>query len=384
MSAPVFATCIITGQRGTFQLSDPAPRFSFNRTDVDELDDSWHSDYLDNATLTEGRPHPKYPGLILDVATPTQEVPEFEVDGATVPGSYTFACKWIGDARGKTPTKFIGRSSTRTVGIGFDQFTEKYISWNAEPAAITGTASTKLINHPGNNFSDGLRICFPSLTGGSGIAGGSITVLPTVYYVINRTADNYQIATTLGGTAVDPVTNITAGYVIDARFCPGTVHPLWPAMYVTAVSTSDNYTAWKNVEVTYSGKQFDRPFHRIVTSAGVQMSSSAPIAWDFPDGWTTELNSNVQMPEIVCTDTYLTTNTLATDTIPGSNSEVGDPPNAPLIRSVFIFGDDTTIIYNWPNGWSRLGEDHVETLNSQISVHIKKRVSRYIWPISLK
>jgi len=84
-----FATCIITGLRGTFRLSDPRPRPVFNRTDVDELDDSWHSDRLVNETLTEGQPHPNYPGLILDMATFDEEVPE--IDGAV--GSYTVACK---------------------------------------------------------------------------------------------------------------------------------------------------------------------------------------------------------------------------------------------------------------------------------------------------
>lgn len=373
------ASCIIIGQRGTFQLAVPEPRFSFNRTDVDELDDSWHSDRLDNPDLTEGCRHPRYPGLILDVATPTLEVPEF--DGA--PGSYTCQCKWIGDARGKSATKFISRSATRTVGIGFDQFTEKYISWHAEPMAIIGTASTNIINHAGNTFADGLRIAFPSLTGSS-LQGGTSAQLPAVYFVINRTADGYQVSATLGGTAVALTTNITAGYVLDARFCPGTPHPLWPKMYVAGISTSDNYTQWKNVDVSYTGMQFRKPLHSITTCAGVQVSSSTPIAWDFPGGWTTELNSNVQMPEVCCTETVLTDGVLASDVVPSAQASAGSPTSAPLIQTISFSLDEDKIVHNWPNGWSILGKSHVDKLNVLIDVSVQKTDWRYIWPILIK
>ena len=377
------ASCIITGQRGTFQLALPEPRFNFPRTDIGELDDSWHSDRLDNPDLTEGCMHPMYPGLILDVFTPTLEVPEFEVDGVKLPGSYTFQCKWIGDARGKSATKFISRSSTRSVGVGFDQFNEKYISWHAEPMAITGTASTNTINHPGNTFTDGLRIAFPKLTGSS-LVGGTFALLPTVYFVINRTADGYQVATTLGGGAVSLGTNITAGYVVDARFCAGTPHPLWPKMYVSGFVISDNYTNWKNVDVTYMGMQFAKPIHSVTTCAGVQVSSSTPIAWDFPGGWTTEKNSNVQMPEVCCTETALTDNILASDLVPSSTAEVGIPTNAPLIRTVSFSLDEEKIVHNWPNGWSILGKSHVDKLNVAIDVSVQRTDWRYIWPILIK
>lgn len=369
-------SCIITGLRGTYQLATPEPRYAFSRNDVDELDDSWHSDRLDNPDLTEGCRHPKHPGLILDVATPTMEVPEF--DGA--PGSYTFQCKWIGDARGKTPTKFISRSATRAVGVGFDQFGEKYISWHAEPMAVTGTASSNTINHPGNTFADGLGVAFPKLTGSSLLSGTS-TRLPTVYYVINRTADGYQVAATLGGTAVALGTDITAGYVLDARFCIGTPHPIWPNMYVANIATSDNYTNWKNVDVSYVGMQFAKPKHSITTSAGVQVSSSTPIAWDFPDGWTSELNSNVQMPEVCVTETELAVSTLASELVPSSSGEVGTPTDAPLIRSVSLSLDESKIVHNWPNGWSILGKSHVDKLSIAIDVSIQKTDWRYIWAV---
>lgn len=380
-----FATTIVQGLGGTFCLSDPKRQIKIGKQDVDEIMDTWFSDCFPNPLLTEDCRHPEYPGMILDTASFEETAPAFEAmpGQPAVPGDYRVSCHWLGDARGTSPTKLTKRGKTRVVGVGFDQFNEDYISWNAEAVSITGTAATNRINHPGNTFADGDRIAFLSLSGSS-VARGGTESLPTPYYVVNRTADDYQIATTKGGSAVSFVTDITAGYVLDARFCLGCPHADWPAMYVTSAPTSDNYTRWRNVSVIYSGKQFDKPFHRVVTCAGVQMSSSSPIVWDFPDGWTTALNSNVQMPEVGCVDTYLTADTPATDTIPSSESTVGAPPDPPAVQSVFIFGDDTTIVHNWPNGWSRLAEEHVETLNSKITVHIKRRVSRYIWPISLK
>jgi hypothetical protein len=375
-----FATCIITGQRGTFRLSDPRPRSTFNRTDVDEHDDSWHADRRTNEILTEGQPHPNYPGLILDSAAFEEEVPE--IDGAV--GSYTVQCKWLGDLRGTQPTKLIARGTERSIGPNFDEVPFTYISWTAEPRAITGTASTDLINLDGNPFLNGQRVVLVEITGGTGLTGQSATSLGTIYYVINRTADNFQLATSAGGSAVNFTTDLTAGYVLDARFALGAVHPDYAAMFLARLSLRDNYTNWKTANCTYVGKMWDKPYHRLITVNGQQMSSSDKIIWDFTDGWTDARYSNVQLPLIVVTDTYLTTDTLATTTIPYSSGEGGTPPSAPSVRSVFIFGDINSIIYNWPNGWSRLDESHVETLNSAITVHIKRRVAQYIWPISLK
>lgn len=380
-----FASSIVQGIGGTFRLSEPRPVPAISRTDVDALADHWFSDCFPNPLLSEGVAHPFYPGMILDTASFQELTPPFPAvgDREATKGEYQVSCQWLGDTSGKSATKFISRSSTRSVGVGFDQFNEKYISWHAEPMAITGTASTNTINHPGNTFTDGLRIAFPKLTGSS-LVGGTSALLPVVYFVINRTADGYQVATTLGGSAVSLGTNITAGYVVDARFCAGTPHPLWPKMYVSGFVISDNYTNWKNVDVTYMGMQFAKPIHSVTTCAGVQVSSSTPIAWDFPGGWTTEKNSNVQMPEVCCTETALTDNILASDLVPSSTAEVGIPTNAPLIRTVSFSLDEDKIVQNWPNGWSILGKSHVDKLNVAIDVSVQRTDWRYVWPILIK
>lgn len=382
-----FKFSMVQGKGGTFRLSDPKPVLHIGMNDVDELTDGFFSDIFPNPQLTERvSQHPLYPGMILDTADfeetspPWPATPE-QPDG--VPGDYRVSCHWLGDARGNSPTKFINRSAARTLAIGFDQFSEKYISWNAHPMAITGTATGNLINHAGNTFGEGDMVAFANLIG-SALVGASTVALPTTYYVLNRTADNYQVSTSKGGSAVTLGSNITAGYVLDARFICGTVHPVWSGMLVTATAAADSNTRWRSVDVTYTGMQFGKPFHRVVTCNAVQMSSSDPIAWDFPGGWTTELNSNVQLPEIGCVDTYLSGGALPTGLVPSASASVGSPDNPPEILSVYITLDDSKLVHNWPNGWSVVDVSHVESLNSQAGVSVWRKVWRYIFPLSIK
>lgn len=382
-----FALSIVQGKGGTFRLSDPKPVPRINMNDVDELTDAFFSDRFPNPLLTEREStHPLYPGMILESADFEETSPAWPATPEQpqgVVGDYRVSCHWLGDARGTTPTKFISRSSTRTLAIGFDQFNEKYISWNAHPMAVTGTASGNLINHLGNTFSDGTAIAFAGVVG-SAIVGASASALPTTYYVINRTAESYQISTAKGGSPLTLGTNMTAGYVLDARFVCGTQHPIWPYMLVTAANATDSNTCWRSVDVTYTGMQFGKPFHRVITCSAVQMSSSDPIAWDFPGGWTTELNSNIQLPEIGCVDTYLSADTLPTGIVPSASASVGTPDDPPDILSISITIDDSELVHNWPNGWSVVDVSHVESLNSKASVSVWRKVWRYIFPVSIK
>lgn len=72
-------------------------------------------------------------------------------------------------------------------------------------AAITGTAATDRINYTGHPFLANDPIVFPSLTGGTGLTAG------TVYFVINPTANDFQVSATSGGAAINFTTDVTAG-----------------------------------------------------------------------------------------------------------------------------------------------------------------------------
>jgi hypothetical protein len=373
MSTP--ASCIITGQRGTFRLADPNPRPVFSRLSIDELDDSWHSDRLDNPLLTEGQPHPLYPGLILDQATFDEEVPEFE--GSL--GSYTVNCRWQGDLRGTQPTKLISRGQERSIGPNFDEFPFSYLTWTAEPRAITGTAGDDVIRLAGNPFANGHRVVLVEIAGGAGLTGQSSASLGTIYYVINRTPDSLQLSTTLGGSAVDFTTDISAGYLLDARFALGSVHPDHPAMFLTKLSLQDTNTEWKAANCTYSGKAWDKPYHRLITVNGQQFSSSEPITIGLTGGWPSSPEyTNFILPEVVVTDTYLTTTAPTTSLVPTMST----PANAPTIQSLTLSGG--TLTYNYPYGWSLVDASHADTLNSGIAVYLVRYVYRYIWPVMFR
>lgn len=63
-------------------------------------------------------------------------------------------------------------------------------------AAVTTTASTDLVTRTNHGLSNGTRICFITMTG-TGLS------LYTVYYVINATANTFQVSLTSGGSVVD-------------------------------------------------------------------------------------------------------------------------------------------------------------------------------------
>lgn len=277
-------------------------------------------------------------------------------------------------------TKTIGRSEVRSIGANFETFSERKISWHTGRKACTGTASTDVITCTAHGFADTQRIVFLSLTGGAGLTAQSTSVLGTVYYVRDATTNTFKVSTTSGGSAVNFTTDITAGYLIAAEFCPGTPHADWPSMYLVNVALSDDVTGWRTADCQYAGLLWDKPYHRIVTCNGQQFSSSEPIAVDLTGGWVDPLYSTFHLPEIVVTDTYLTASSLGTSSVPS----IASPPNAPSIQSLSLDGADDLFTWNYPYGWSFMDNSHVETLNSQISIALTRSVYRYIWPKSFK
>lgn len=381
-----FATTIIQGRTGTFLLSDPRPRIKIALGDVDEREDTWHADAFPNPLLYEGAPHPQFPGLILDTADFDEIAPAFEpapgFDGQA--GDYRAACRWLGNARSTErdgPTKIIQRGAERSLGPNFDETSLTYLSWVAEPRPITGTASTDTIYLPGNPFANGARVVFPSLTGGTNLASQGLQSLGFPYYVVNRTADSFQVALTAGGSAVDFSSDITAGHVVDWRFALGSPHPDFPFMFLTRLSLRDNYTSWKTAACTYQGLTWNRPYHEMVTVNGQQASSSTPITVSLAGGWpSTPRYTTFHLPEIVLTRTYVTANTLPTSTVP----TIETPANAPAIQSLVLTGDDDLFTYNYPYGWSFMAAENVDTLNSSISIRIDRYQWRYIWPLTFR
>jgi hypothetical protein len=79
------------------------------------------------------------------------------------------------------------------------------------PAALTGctiAAADEKITKVAHGLSNNTDIVFTSLTGGAGLTANTVT-----YWVINASADDFQVSTTRGGAAVNITTNYTAATV---------------------------------------------------------------------------------------------------------------------------------------------------------------------------
>ncbi|MCG3206264.1 MAG: hypothetical protein KCHDKBKB_02998 [Elusimicrobia bacterium] len=379
---------VIQGRRGLFLTSDPRPLLSRERFTVDSLEETWSADFPDD--LVEGQAHPNRPGMIIRSVRAREDVPCIDGDAGRVPGIYFLDVLSEGSHDNSKPTKILSRGKRRTTAIGWDERMVRYLTWHHAWKACTATEADDIVTTPSaHGFSTGQRVVFARLTGGAGITAQSSSSLGTVYFFHVLSATTGKLCTTLadaqaGTNFVNITSNMTAGEMKAAEFAPGARHPDHANLFLVEGTETDDNNDWATVDCVYRGLEEDKPYHRIITCAGQQMSSSEPIIWDFIDGWEDARYSAVHMPEIVCNDTYLTTDTLATNTIPYSSGEGATPPSPPSVRSVFIFGDTDSIIHNWPNGWSRFEEAHVDTLSSGITVHLKRRVSRYVWPTSLK
>ena len=320
--------------------------------------------------LNPGDAVPGYPGMIIMDLEP--------VDSGQC---LRYSIQAEGSLDNSSPTKLLSRSEARSIGPNFATIGEKKISWQTGPKACTGVASTDIITATDgpHGFSDGQRLCFITLIGGAGLQAQSQTAIAALYFAKSTTSTTFKVSTTAGGSAVDFTTNITAGFFIAAEFFPGTTHPLWSNMYLTQVSLSDEMTPWRNADCSYVGKLWDTPYHRVITVAGQQVSSTDKIILsgvadvdDSPHFYTATL------PEVVVTDTYVTTNGIPTVSVPSSHSEGGTPPNAPIIRALGIGSDnDDDLVHQWPNGWSLIGVQHIETINSGIPLTIYAMVYQF-------
>lgn len=381
-----FARTIIQGRAGTYMLSDPRPRIRINRLAVDEREDTWQADRFPNALLAEGRPHPHFPGLILETADFDEIAPAFDaVPGSDAqPGDYRVNCRWTGNAvNGERygATKILQRGKSRTLESGWDQRSVRYLSWHAAWKSCTATAADDVVICPAHGFKDGQRIAFARLTGGAGITPQSSTSLGTIYFVINATAESFQIATSAGGSAVDITTNMTAGEVIAAEFALGAPHPDHASLFLAELQTEDDNTDWKTATAVYRGLEEGKPYHRVITVNGQQFSSSSPITNGGVGGWEDARYTNFHLPEIVVTDTYLVSSgSLPTTSVPSFET----PPNAPSVPSIVLTDDTSDLTWNYPYGWTLIACPHVATLNSQIAAMAYSKVYRYIWPVMFR
>lgn len=97
-----------------------------------------------------------------------------------------------------------GRGTTDNVTTYTGLFTNPE---NSDSFSCTGEADTEVITATSHTFANGDIVVFTALTGGSGLSTA------TLYYVISVSGNNFSVSTTLGGSAVDFTTDITAGVI---------------------------------------------------------------------------------------------------------------------------------------------------------------------------
>ena len=333
--------------------------------------------FTDRATvLNPGDAVPGYPGMII-----------MDLDPIDTGVSIAYSIQAEGSLDNTLPTKLLSRSEGRSIGANFESIQEQKTSWHTARKAITGVASTDIITTPEgpHGFSDGQRICFLSLTGGTGLTAQSLSTIATVYWVRDATSTTFKVSATSGGSAVNFTTDISAGYLMAAEFFPGTPHSLWPTMYLSEVRASDNGTPWRIADCTYIGKMWHKPYHRVITVNTQQISSSDKVTLEgVTDGDSGLRYRSVELPEVIVTDVYVDTAAPPTGLIPSSHSSGGTPPNPPTIQTLEITGSDDETVLQWPNGWSLVGTAHIETISSGISLSIYSKTFRYKWPVLLK
>lgn len=337
---------------------------------IDSLSGTYFTDR--STVLNPGDAVPGYPGMII-----------MDLDSIDTGVSIAYSIQAEGSLDNTLPTKLLSRSEGRSIGANFESIQEQKTSWHTARKAITGVASTDIITatEGPHGFSDGQRFCFLSLTGGAGLTAQSLSTIAPVYFARDTTSTTLKASATSGGSAVDFTTDISAGYLMAAEFFPGTPHSTWPTMYLSEVRASDNGTPWRIADCTYIGKMWHKPYHRVITVNGQQISSAEKVTLDgITDGDTDLRYRSVELPEVIVTDVYVDTATLPTHLIPASHSGYGTPPNAPTIQSLTLSSDADSTVKQWPNEWSLVGTAHIETISSGISLTIYSKTYRYKWP----
>lgn len=320
-------------------------------------------------TLKAGDVCPGYPGMIIVECTPINS-------GISIQHQITAE----GSLDESYPTKILSRGKRRTIEAGWDERSVRYLSWHAAWKSCTAVASTDVITSTAHGFANGQRVFFARLTGGAGITPQSSSSLGTGYYVIERTTDTFKISTSVGGSAVDITTVMSAGEVITGEFALGASHPTYPYLYLCDLSHTDDNTDFVTADCTYRGFEEAKPYHRMITVNGQQFSSSDPITIGLSGGWpSTPRYTNFHLPEVVVTDTYLAgAATLPTASVP--SMEI--PDNAPTIPTITLTASELT--YNYPYGWTLISAPTQSTLNSQLNAMVYQKVYRYIWPVMFR
>lgn len=124
--------------------------------------------------------------------------------------------------------------------------------WSEAGKSLTtpfGAASTDTLTSTGHGYSNGDLVIFTALGGGTGLVVGD------PYFVIATAANTFQVAKTVGGTAVDITVDYTSGTVRRLVELTGGS----PAYARKAVAWNSASAALEQIDDSTNGAVFDVP-----------------------------------------------------------------------------------------------------------------------------
>lgn len=245
----------------------------------------------------------------------------------------------------------------------------------AGPVAVTGSAATHRVAWVAHGFSDGDVVTFVTLT------GGNLLTVSAPYYVINSTADDFQLAATPGGTVIAFSTNISAATCQAGTACTfttdgsATLRPIQPGFELCWITERHKRKArakgyWE-MDMQLKGlKQEEddsKPFKRRISTTGQTVSNDTysgetisgqwlgfppqlvgSVVFSPPDLLGPPIAAEFDLPQISVTDTMISISRPPTELVPG----YWVPEDAPTIVIFSPFSAAYT--YHCPAGWKVL------------------------------
>lgn len=241
----------------------------------------------------------------------------------------------------------------------------------AAPVAVTGSAATHRVAWVAHGRSDGDVVTFVTLV------GGLFLTVSAPYYVINSTADDFQLAAEPSGDVIAFSTNITSATCQAGTACTfttdgyATLRPIKPGFELCWITERRKRKAralgyWE-IDLQLKGlKQEEddgKPFKRRINTTGQTVSddayngsTSSPQWLGFPPvqigtvGFSppvlgTPVAAEFDLPQISVTDTMVSTFMPPTWLVPG----YWVPENAPAIN--ILTPNSANFTYHCPSGW---------------------------------
>jgi hypothetical protein len=112
-------------------------------------------------------------------------------------------------------------------------------------APVTFTASTDLVTRTAHGYTNGMILRFSEITSTTGISTN------TNYYVVNATADTFQLSLTAGGSAIDLVTD-GSGYILPYKQVIVVITPVTSGANLTTVNLNVKHNQ-SNLQAYTSG-----------------------------------------------------------------------------------------------------------------------------------